>query len=532
MKGLKMKTLFHNRSVKSLIRFFLFLSLFWWVFTHLTYLFRNTNWDKLSIPIFRTEEEQTVDVAFIGGSNVYRYWNPLQAFREQGIVSYDYAPSSMPAATTILAIQDIYETQSPKLFVVDIRKFLSIHWDTAINGGFRNIIDAQDINLKRLIAIEYYRKLHDISVKEALSEYMDIIYYHNNTEALANELNWELSDNRMEPELTELYFENGFSPNVAHLFLDKYHIDDYPVECIATLENDVEKSFRDLLEYCHENDVPILLILSPFAMEEESAREINAFRKIAKEYNVAFLDMNHCYDEMGIDFHTDFYDTEHVNILGARKYTGFLASYLADHYDLPDHRGETKFEEWNQEYKEYCEYENSSKSRLLKVINDKEQVIMNEKKMRVSQDSFEWFFYADNDSIALLILRNEPLCYEPSPESEMILNIFGLNKEILAADPAYIGYYSGGSKFASTSEKVYKGVLDNMWGTRDDVEYMISADDPPQITVNGMDYYDNSYNGGVHIVALDKNTGDVTDSVVVDITQTGDLRIYHGNLPE
>lgn len=495
-------------------------------FIHLTYLFRNTNWDKLNIPIFRTEEKQTVDVAFIGGSNVYRFWNPLQAYDEQGIISYNYAPSSTPAATTILAIQDIYETQSPQLFVVDIRKFLSIHWDTTMNGGFRNIVDAQNINLKRLAAIEYYRKLNNLSVKDAISEYVDIIYYHNNTEALATELNWELSDNQMEPELTDLYFENGFYPNVVHLFLDKYCVD-YPVEGIAELRKEVETSLRDLLEYCCVNNIPLLLTASPFAMEEKSAQEINAFREIAEEYNIPFYDMNYCYDEMGIDFRTDFYDTEHVNILGARKFTSLLASYLAEHYDLPDHRGDSKYDYWNSEYKEYCEYERNSIIRLQGMIDEKEQMIENEKIMRNTQNPIEWLSIANNYNVSLLILREKPLSAEPSLESLMILKTFGLSRDSLLNESPYIGYYSGESRFASMSEKEYSGVLDNMWGERDDVKYSISVENTPQIIINGKNFYTDFYKGGVHIVVLDKNTGEVADSAIIDLSPIGDLEIYH-----
>ncbi len=41
----------------------------------------------------------------------------------------------------------------------------------------------------------------------------------------------------------------------------------------------------------------------------------------------------------GAEF-SDFYNAAHVNYYGAEKYTAIFAEYLAEHYDLPDRRGE------------------------------------------------------------------------------------------------------------------------------------------------------------------------------------------------
>ena len=46
---------------------------------------------------------------------------------------------------------------------------------------------------------------------------------------------------------------------------------------------------------------------------------------------------------MQLNFDTDFYNENHVNIFGADKYTDFLIAYLKEHYNLPDRR---KDKEW------------------------------------------------------------------------------------------------------------------------------------------------------------------------------------------
>lgn len=50
---------------------------------------------------------------------------------------------------------------------------------------------------------------------------------------------------------------------------------------------------------------------------------------------------------MGIDPTTDFYDNNHTNILGAEKYTRFLANYIDAEYDLPDRSLDPAYAQWH-----------------------------------------------------------------------------------------------------------------------------------------------------------------------------------------
>ena len=510
--------------------FICFMCILWQLFLNLTYLFRNTNWYKLNIPIFRTEKENTIDVVLIGGSSVYEGWNPLQAYKEQGIISYNYSVASAPAATYIMAIQDIKETQSPRLFIIDVRKFCSIHWNTTMDGELRHIMDSQNINIKRLASIEYYRRLNDLSIKDALSEYIDLIYYHSNTEALTNKLNWQLSDNRLESNQTDVYFENGFYAGTSHTFMEQY-CTQYPVSGRSVLQKAVKACYVDLLEYCQINKVPLLLIASPFAMTEDDAKELSCLEEIAREHDVPFFNMNKFYNDMRLDFHTDFVDTQHLNIYGASKFTSFLADYLNKNYDLPDHRGEPLFEIWDKKYEDYCKYETEEGLKLKSIINDKEQAIKDELTMRTSNNIAEWLFLASNSNMAMLMLRTELSDNILSEKSLMLLNGFGLKEDMLEGSSSYIGYYSGKSIFVSTEEQSYAGTIDKMWGPRDDIDYLISAINHPQVCVNGVNYYTDC-NGGVFIVVLDINTGEIADLAIINVEANGELSIHHKLIEE
>lgn len=61
---------------------------------------------------------------------------------------------------------------------------------------------------------------------------------------------------------------------------------------------------------------------------------------------------------------------EHVNDGGAEQYTKYMSRYLADRYDLPDHRGQDGYESWEtalEEYKENIQNYNGNKMCYLQV---------------------------------------------------------------------------------------------------------------------------------------------------------------------
>ena len=91
----------------------------------------------------------------------------------------------------------------------------------------------------------------------------------------------------------------------------------------------------------------------------------NTLESIAGEYGIPFLNMAFILERTDIDYRTDFCDISHVNILGAEKYTAFLAEYLKENYALPDHRCESTFSSWDVEWHEFEDKLLSSKNQLL-----------------------------------------------------------------------------------------------------------------------------------------------------------------------
>ena len=63
------------------------------------------------------------------------------------------------------------------------------------------------------------------------------------------------------------------------------------------------------------------------------------------------INYNQLYREIGIEYSTDFRDTDHVNNYGAEKVTKHLGDFLVNNYNIEDKRGKSGYEEWDQNKK-------------------------------------------------------------------------------------------------------------------------------------------------------------------------------------
>lgn len=506
------------RSFISFIVFFLLLCTF---FIHCTYLFRNTDRNgRLNVLGFYYEEKDSIDVVFVGASNVYRYWDCMYAWNKYGFTSYDYSVSLMASATTISAIQDIEKHQKPELIVYDVRKLLPDFMDTTIAPALRFALDSQDFDFNRLKAVKYFCDLNDIKLEDSISEYIDLIQYHNNYTALSSEMNWKLMGNRINENLDKDSFYKGFAIAGEHAFIENTR----PLnisEDIEELRNKSEKIYIDILEYCRQNGIDLLLVVAPYLVNDEEQILLERMEQIASDYGFSFLNTNNYYNEMALDCEKDFYDYIHVNIVGADKYTDFVAKYLVENYELPDHRTEPAFQEWNNIYQDYLVDAENAKIRCENLIADKFQALKDERAMQETDQVSDWFFLADNSNMTVFMALIQPFEKNLSSGDELILKNFGLTSDILTSGTSFIGVYNGKSIYSNSLEVKYSGVVGSQR-----LKYSISVAEEPQILIDNIDYFAGSKEG-LHLLVFDNNINAVVDSVVLYMLEDGELIMEH-----
>ena len=76
----------------------------------------------------------------------------------------------------------------------------------------------------------------------------------------------------------------------------------------------------------------------------------------SRGYDVVDFNTPEMIRTLGIDWKKDFYNSKHVNYMGAEKYTRYLTAYIEDNYDLPDHRDDSRFGKWDESYEAYLQF--------------------------------------------------------------------------------------------------------------------------------------------------------------------------------
>ena len=116
-----------------------------------------------------------------------------------------------------------------------------------------------------------------------------------------------------------------------------------------------------------------------YTMTEERQAQYNYIADLIEPYGYTFLNLNDYYEEIGIDFETDFYDYGgHANAFGAEKTTEFLGKYLNEHYTLPDKRGQEGYEDWDKAYERWCAQTEEAQTTILERIENKDFKILEE----------------------------------------------------------------------------------------------------------------------------------------------------------
>lgn len=338
------------------------------LFFFFTYLFRNTSDSKRgNIVNYHAEPENTLDVVTIGASTIHRYWDPLRAWKTYGFTSYNYAVSAMSSSTYLAGLKDALKTQSPELVIVEARLFTRKDMEAENTVAARHLLDCLDYDFSRLQAVKYHCDTVGVSWENAIDLYIDLIYYHDNYEALKSRKNWKYADNKADPEdsVNKGYFPNNdvdiFEDPSANL-----------TDAHADLAPQAERYLRDILQYCRDKNVRLLLVATPVVITKTEAKRFAQIGRIAAEYGVPFLDTNLYYEEMGIDFTQDFSDAHHTSVLGADKFTDFLAGYLVKNYDLPDHREDPVYDRWDTAYESYLKKSDAAREKVREIIEARE----------------------------------------------------------------------------------------------------------------------------------------------------------------
>ena len=276
---------------------------------------------------FLQEEENSIDVLFIGSSLTYCNIVPAVFWEESGMSSYVVAGPELTVPMEQYYLQEALRTQTPVMAFFEISGALFDRY----TGYTKTVIGQMPWGINRLKA----------TFNEAEEDYVHGLlfpmqFYHSRWSELKED------DHKV--------FEEGYTddPLAGYTYLGTYR--SYDEKTIKTREIDLDEEnlqrnigiLQKMAETCLSRNILPVFYVSPALsrMPEEQMEEIKT--ALSGIEGVTVLDCNERFDEIGADFKTDFYDPLHYNAGGAEKFSRWLGRWSVQTFGgLPvDHEPE------------------------------------------------------------------------------------------------------------------------------------------------------------------------------------------------
>ena len=297
---------------------------------------------KNNISFFYDEKENSIDVIYIGGSNVHHHFNNLLAYHLYGFTTYFLSSGIQQFTLTKSLIEESRKYQNPKLYVIDLAR-LTDDFESSYNESWgRVVVDSLKNSKTRIMAINEMLEYAKVEKSQYIDYYFSFFKYHNRWKDINRQ-----SFNSTLNEFKGYYaYDYAFEVNPQETFVWKDGID--------PLEPDNEKVLLDLIKYIEKNDLNVLFVIPKSTFWAPNYERLNYATEIIKKHNLDIINFNKL-DDIDLNYETDFYDKIHLNVYGATKYTLYFSKYLKEKYNLGNNQDDEIFSSWNQEYNRFVD---------------------------------------------------------------------------------------------------------------------------------------------------------------------------------
>lgn len=290
---------------------------------------------------FYSSEKNSLDAVYFGSSATYAFFIAPYVWHEYGITVYPYCSPAQPVQVTKFLIEEARKTQPDALYIINLSTIRSDVTEERIYTLFNDM----PFSLNKIKAIDYVGDCYEYDFTQKMQTLVPIIKYHSRWSELV------LGDFTNNEDV----YKSG---NDYRLFLkvrkNAGSIGIIDENILYPLPENIEPAMIDLLDYCEEEKLNVLFVTAP-QPETDKVRlgQLNTLTKMVKDRGFELFDMRASYEEIELNFKTDFYDVGHTNMHGALKTSRYIAEYLIENYGFEDKRGNSDYSDWDVAFSKY-----------------------------------------------------------------------------------------------------------------------------------------------------------------------------------
>lgn len=255
------------------------------------------------------EQKTSIDCVFLGDSQGWSTYSPIQLYKEHGFTSLNLCTPGQFMYDTYVLLKNTYKKQKLKLVVIDANMMFSF-----LNP--LKFILLQNFPIFHYHNIDANKISEEYFARKGFNEYEGVVGYTGSLD----------------------YMESGGRNTLstqAMQYLDKIN------------------------QLCKENESQMLLVNTVSPLVWSNVRH-EIIQKWCDDNDVNYVDYNTS-EQLGaidFDFNNDFRDGgDHVNLNGSKKICKNLGNYIKQNYALEDHRKDSSYQEWNTLAQDASEYD-------------------------------------------------------------------------------------------------------------------------------------------------------------------------------
>lgn len=256
------------------------------------------------------EPKDSVDVVFLGDSEAYCAFIPLQIWKDHGITSYICSSLDQKLYETEEILDMVFQQQSPKIIILET------------NVLYRDYTSSD-------------------LIQPAVERILPIFRYHDRWKTL------HPAEMFRKPEYTErnafkgFYLISDIRPANAEGYMAA-------TDVIYPMPQQNLSRLKRIKETCASHGAQLIMLSSPSTLNW-STMMYNYIAPMAQELDIPFIDTNQLTEEIPIDWNTDTKDAgDHLNYYGAEKLTRYVGTFLAQTGLFTDKRSDAAYADWNQ----------------------------------------------------------------------------------------------------------------------------------------------------------------------------------------
>lgn len=298
-------------------------------------------------------KKENVDVLFVGSSGTIRSISPMRMYEKKGISSYVIGASYANLPIEYYFLEENIKKNQPKVVILDI-EYLCKEKDNSLDHAHYAVdFFPMSKNKLELINSEFY----DMTFINKLTFVFPFFRFHQKWSEKNGYIK-ELKNIAIEPGKTKGQDWYGYlNNNTVYTKVNENYMKNNELNDKKSYnDNCAEEYILKVKKLCDEKNIKFILYCNVYPPKWSTLTSAKA-KMIANDIGISLIDCNDKFNEMNLNFKTDFCDVGHLNISGAYKVTDYFSNYLTNNYNLANHQNEPKYESWNNDLKKYKDEE-------------------------------------------------------------------------------------------------------------------------------------------------------------------------------